>query len=72
MKNSWKIDYENSPNFGLEIFLVHERQLPIIPDGTKLICIDGTEVVKGIDWIDDDTRGGYLAYGTLKPLPDLI
>jgi len=38
-------------------------QLESLPDGTKLTGLDGKEVIKGVDHIDDDTRGGYIAYG---------
>lgn len=34
-----------------------------IPDGLVLECIDGNIYTSGKDKIDDDTRGGYLAYG---------
>lgn len=37
-----------------------------IPDGVELTCIDGRTVIKGKDYIDDDTRAGLLAYGIKK------
>jgi len=39
-----------------------------LPDGIKLMCIDDTFAVKGVDYIDDDTRFGCLAYGLTKEL----
>lgn len=45
------------------IWLMTPNELAQLPDGTELVCINGQTVVKGIDNIDDDTRGGYLAYG---------
>lgn len=50
-------------NINRIIDLVHENDFKNIPDGTELVCIDGTKVIKGKDYIDNDTRGGYLAYG---------
>lgn len=38
-----------------------------LPDGIELTCIDGTTAVKGKDYIDDDTRGGHIAYGVIDP-----
>ena len=37
----------------------------LLKDGEKMDCIDGTVVVKGVDYIDDDTRGGNLAFGII-------
>ena len=37
-----------------------------IPDGTKLTSIDGEEKIKGKDGIDNDTRGGLLAWGLMR------
>lgn len=50
---------------GRQIKLIHESQLRDVPDGTELFDIFGEPVIKGKDDIDLDTRGGYLAYGTL-------
>ena len=38
-----------------------------LPDGTMLLCIDDETYIKGKDYIDNDTRYGYLAYG-LTPI----
>ena len=58
---SWKLDD------GSVIQLVTPAELKDLPNGTVLLDIFGEKVTLGVDVIDDDTRGGYLAYG----LPDL-
>jgi hypothetical protein len=45
------------------ISLITVKEFESLPDGTKLMCIDGRYVIKGTDPIDDDTRYGYMAYG---------
>jgi len=37
--------------------------LPVMEEGEILECIDGSRVTVGTDPIDDDTRGGCIAYG---------
>lgn len=65
MYNDWKLDD------GRIIRLITPEQLKNLPIGTPLTCIDGSVQVKGNDYIDDDTRGGYLAFGQLvKSEPD--
>ena len=39
------------------------------PDGTLLECIDGEQLVKGQGYVDDDTRGGHLAWGVIGEHP---
>ena len=41
--------------------------LPIIPIGTKLVCISGEEVIYNGSNINNDTRVGMLAYGIEFP-----
>jgi len=48
---------------GHTIWLLTEEEFKTLPNGTKLISILGEVVTKGIDNIDMDTRGGYLAFG---------
>lgn len=48
---------------GRTITLLTLAELKGLPDGVVVTCIDGTEAVKGVDDIDDDTRAGLLAYG---------
>lgn len=38
-----------------------------LPDGIELTSISGTKVTKGVDYIDQDTRFGYLAFGVRDP-----
>jgi hypothetical protein len=45
------------------LLLIPGKLYDQIPDGTKLTCISGQTVIKGKDSIDDDTRGGLIAYG---------
>ena len=48
---------------GRIIWLLTEEEFQALPNGTKLISIFGEVVTKGIDYIDMDTRGGYIAFG---------
>jgi len=38
-----------------------------ISDGIELTCIDESKAIKGKDYIDQDIRFGYLAYGVVEP-----
>lgn len=49
----------------LYLFTLAEYEL--LPDGFELACIDGTKQTKGKDYIDLDTRFGYIAYGINDP-----
>jgi hypothetical protein len=54
---------------GRNLWLLTMAELEQVPDGTLLDCIiPSKEAVKGKDPIDDDTRGGYLAYGVIDPM----
>ncbi len=37
-----------------------------VPDGTIMTSISGRVVRKGVDYIDDDTRFGCLAFGVVR------
>lgn len=50
------------------LWLLTLEEFTELPDGVKLMCIDNTFAVKGVDDIDDDTRFGCLAYGFTKEL----
>lgn len=52
----------------MKLKLLRPSELKKLKKGTVLYCIDKSKVVVGKDYIDDDTRGGFLAYG--KKLPD--
>ena len=47
------------------LWLLRPEHLPLIPDGTVLVSIRAATAIVGVDQIDDDTRGGYLAWGVL-------
>ena len=54
---------------GRNLWLLTPAEFEKVPDGTLLDCIiPGKEAVKGKDPIDEDTRGGHLAYGVIDPL----
>lgn len=48
---------------GSRIDLITPDELKEIEKGTVLYDIFGFPAVVGVDYIDDDTRGGYLAFG---------
>lgn len=50
-----------------DLWLFTPEELEQLPDGIELTSIMGKKVVKGRDYIDDDTRGGHLAYGIREP-----
>jgi len=52
-----------------ELVLLTLNEFDSLPDGTELTCIDGEVVVKGRDYIDDDTRLGHMAYGVTGDHP---
>lgn len=49
-----------------KILLIPEQLYHRIPNGTLVFSINGNQCIKGKDYIDMDTRGGYLAYGLGK------
>jgi hypothetical protein len=51
--NPWKDD----------LWLLTEAELEVVPPGTVLTSIFGDKVTVGTDYIDTDTRFGYIAYG---------
>lgn len=50
---------------GKTLYLCPEVEFDRVPNGTAMCSISGERVVKGRDPIDNDTRGGYLAFGVL-------
>lgn len=46
-----------------DLYLVPLYLLPILPIGTKLICINGDEIVYDGKNVDNDVRFGCLAHG---------
>jgi len=57
----WEDEGENS------LFLFTPKEFELLPDGIELESIGGRKSVKGKDYIDQDIRGGYLAYGIRSP-----
>ena len=50
------------------LWLITPEEFIQLRDGVTLQCIDNSTVVKGKDYIDQDTRVGCLAYGLTKEL----
>ena len=46
-----------------DLWLLTLEEFVEVPNGTVLLCINDEPKVKGKDYIDDDTRGGCIAYG---------
>ena len=63
LDNTWKLED------GRTIALIKAEELATLPEGTELVCIDGRTAVVGKDYIDHDTRFGYLAYGRVVARP---
>lgn len=59
MAGNWTLDD------GRRMQLVTLEDFKALPKGTVLLDIFGKPHTKGVDYIDDDTRGGYLAFGLL-------
>lgn len=55
------------PEIG-EIYLIPLYLYRHIPSGIKLVTVNG-EMVEAGEHLDDDTRGGYLAYGVIPEPP---
>lgn len=48
-----------------DLLLIPLSMFDCVPDGAVLTSIMGDKKVKGKDYIDNDTRGGLLAYGVV-------
>lgn len=75
MASPWTIGGSNPEIFadsipqellGKRVLLQTPEEFAQLPDGTELYSIMGKRAVKGVDEIDDDTRGGHLAFGILQ------
>jgi hypothetical protein len=49
------------------LWLFTPAEFDKLPNGIELESISGSRSVKGKDYIDDDTRGGHLAFGVRNP-----
>lgn len=47
------------------LWLLTPDEFGMVPAGSTLVCISGETAVKGRDEIDQDTRGGCMAWGFL-------
>lgn len=47
------------------LWLLTPAEYERVPDGATLVCISGKTAVKGSDYVDQDTRGGCIAWGFL-------
>ena len=63
-RRHWTIEDEGEMK-GKKISLITPHELALLPSGTVLYSIQGEKVVVGESKIDDDTRFGFIAYGTL-------
>ena len=52
------------------LYLLTPSELAELPDGIQLTSIHDGCYIKGVDYIDGDTRGGYLAYGVTLPFDE--
>jgi len=52
-----------------KLCLLTPQEYSDLPDGTLLECIDGEQLIKGQGHVDDDTRGGHLAWGVIGEHP---
>lgn len=50
------------------LWLLTLEEFNQLPYGVQLQCVTGLTVIKGLNFVDDDTRGGCLAYGLTKEL----
>lgn len=48
------------------LWLLTPEQYKRVPDGATLVSIHGVRKVKGVDYIDQDTRFGCIAWGFLE------
>jgi len=51
-----------------KLWLFTTEEFNKLPDGIELISITGEKAIKGKDYIDMDSRYGYIAYGVENPL----
>lgn len=61
----YEYGFRNWNNEGLLLFPLWA--LHLLKDDESMYCIDKTVAIKGTDYIDNDTRGGVLAFGIIHP-----
>lgn len=55
-----------------DLHLFTKEEYDQLPDGIELTCIDNETVIKGKDYVDLDTRFGYIAFGVKDPWNHLL
>lgn len=64
MRAPWKLDDDEGHGVHPRVIhLITPEEFETLPDGEILLSIAGEPVTKGKDYIDQDVRGGMLAYG---------
>jgi hypothetical protein len=58
-----RLHAEGFRNWDDTMILLPAWALAVMQTGERLMCIDGKHVTVGVDRIDEDTRGGCIAYG---------
>jgi hypothetical protein len=58
--NRWSDQQQDDP-----LWLLTPAEFDLLPDGTVLVGIGGQTKVKGAEYIDQDTRYGFIAWGLL-------
>lgn len=51
-----------------DLWLFTLSEFEQLPNGFEVTSIGGEKKIKGKDYIDDDTRFGYMAYGVIDPM----
>lgn len=57
-------------NWGNNLKLIPDYFYSCIPHGMRVKCVNGGYFTCGIDYIDDDTRMGFLSYGLTQEMLD--
>lgn len=61
-----RVTYKMAP-WDETLYLFTPEEYNQLPDGVELTSIGGKKVIKGKDYVDQDTRFGHLAYGVNDP-----
>lgn len=56
----------SDPDTGEDLWLLAPEELERVPSGTVLTSISGRKAIVGVDYVDTDTRGGFLAFGVFE------
>jgi hypothetical protein len=61
MATRWNDEGDNS------LWVITPTEYEKLPNNIELECINGKTYIKGKDYIDQDVRGGHIAYGIRNP-----